>query len=134
MPRSHSVVLNLPGQAIGDLVAGILRSFGFSASEQAAARITAKSTFNNSFYRNLRRLVFPAVQRRLPVRTGKLKRSFRMIRKGDNAIFTHVFYGGQKIVRPRPRQTVRGVIVEELIRRADPVVGRAIQDALDAAS
>ena len=38
-----------------------------------------------------------------------------MMRHRDNAIFTHIFYGGQRIIRPRPRVTVRGAIVEEFV-------------------
>ena len=110
----------------------ILRPLGFSTIELAAARRTASRVFNDRFYRNLRRLVFPAVQRRLPVRTGRLKRSFRLLRLGNNAVFTVIWYGQQRVVRPIPRKTVRGVIVEELIRRANPVIGQALQDALDA--
>ena len=132
MPRFHNVVLNLPGDSIGDIVVQILRPFGLSAAELLAKRAIAKRVFNNHMYNNLRRLVFPAVRRRLPVRTGRLQRSFRMMRHRDNAIFTHIFYGGQRIIRPRPRVTVRGAIVEEFARRGNPVVGAAIQAALDA--
>lgn len=130
--RYHSIVLNLPGAAIGDIVVSILRPFGFTAAELALARSTAKRVFNDRLFINLRSYVFPAVQERLPVRTGRLKRSFRMMRRGDSAIFSTEFYGLQKIVRPTPRRTVRTVIVEELDRRADQVIGQAIQAALDA--
>ena len=55
-----------------------------------------------------------------------------MTRRGDAAIFSVEFYGLQKVVRPRPRVTVRALIVEEFARRANPVIGNAIQAALDA--
>ena len=132
MPRFHNVVMNLPGAQIATIIVGILRPFGYSAAELLAARSRAKVVFNNHMYNNLRRLVFPAVQRRLPVRTGRLKRSFRMMRHRDTAVFSHVFYGGQRIIRPRPRVTVRGAIVHEFVLRANPVIGQAIQAALDA--
>ena len=132
MPRYNHIVLNLPGAQIAEIIVGILRPFGLSAIELAAARITAKRVFNNHMFRNLRRLVFPAVQRRLPVRTGRLKRSFRMLRHGDNAVFTVIWYGQQRIIRPRPRVTVRGAIVDEFVLRAQPVIGQALQAALDA--
>ena len=74
MPRYHNVVLNLPGDSIGDIVVQILRPFGLSAAELLAKRAIAKRVFNNHMYNNLRRLVFPAVRRRLPVRTGKAPR------------------------------------------------------------
>ena len=74
----------------------------------------------------------PQSGRRLPVRTGRLKRSFRMLRQGDNAIFTVIWYGQQKVIRPRPRVTTRGAIVDEFILRANPVIGQALQAALDA--
>ena len=88
--------------------------------------------FNDRLYINLRRLVYPAVRRRLPVKTGRLKRSFRMTRQGDNAVFSVVFYGLQRVVRPRPRVTVRHVIVEEFVRRGSPVINGALQAALNA--
>ena len=132
MPRYNNTVMNLPGAQIADIVVGILRPFGLSAIELAAARSTAKRVFNNHMYNNLRRLVFPAVQRRLPVRTGRLKRSFRMLRQGDNAVFITVWYGQQRIIRPRPRVTVRGAVVDEFVRRAQPIIGNALQAALDA--
>ena len=130
--RERSIVLNLPGDEIGDVVVGILRPLGCSAIELARAKTTAKRVFNDRLYDNLRRLVVPAVQKRLPVRTGRLKRSFGMTRRGDAAIFSVEFYGLQKVVRPRPRVTVRALIVEEFARRANPVIGNAIQAALDA--
>ncbi len=130
--RYSSISLNLPGDAVGDIVVGLLAAFGFSVVELARARTTAKRVFNDRLFINLRQYVFPAVQARLPIRTGRLKRSFRLHRRGNNAVFTTIFYGEQKVVRPRPRQTVRQVIVEELDRRAGAVVGQALQAALDA--
>ena len=59
MPRFHSIVLNLPGKDIGAIVVSILRPFGYSAIELAAARRTATRVFNNRLYANLRRLVLP---------------------------------------------------------------------------
>ena len=132
MPRYNNVVMNLPGSQIADIIVGILRPFGLSAAELAVARSTAKRVFNNHMYNNLRRLVYPAVRRRLPVRTGRLKSSFRMLRHGDNAIFSAIWYGQQRIIRPRPRVTVRGAIVDEFVLRANPVIGQALQAALDA--
>ena len=132
MPRYNNVVMNLPGAQIAEIIVGILRPFGYSTAELLAARLTAKRVFNDHMYRNMRRLVFPAVRRRLPVRTGRLKRSFRMLRHGDNAIFTVIWYGQQKIIRPRPRVTTRGAVVDEFILRAQPVIGNALQAALDA--
>ena len=68
--RERSIVLNLPGDEIGDVVVGILRPLGCSAIELARAKTTAKRVFNDRLYDNLRRLVVPAVQKRLPVRPG----------------------------------------------------------------
>ena len=114
----HNIVLTMPGKQIGDIVAGLVRGIGYSAIEVTAARRKARRVFNDSLYRNLRRVVFPAVQRRLTVRSGRLKRSFRMLRQGpDTAVFKTVFYGQQKVVRPRPGVTVRGAIIEEFARR-----------------
>ena len=96
--RYHSIVLNLPGDQVGDFVVGLLRSFGCSAIELATAKTTAKRVFNNHLYAGLRRLVLPAVQKRLPVRTGRLKRSFSMKRRGDKAVFTVEFYGLQRVI------------------------------------
>ena len=133
MPGPYNrVVLTMPGKQIGDIVAGLVRGIGYSAIEVAAARRKARRVFNDSLYRNLRRLVFPAVQRRLAVRTGKLKRSFRMLRQGDDAVFVVVFYGQQRVVRPRPGVTVRGAIIEEFTRRGNPIIETALQSALDA--
>ena len=130
----HNIVLTMPGKQIGDIVAGLLRSLGYSAGRVAAGRLSAKRAFNDSLYRNLRRLVFPAVQRRLTVRSGRLKRSFRMLRQGpDTIVFKVVFYGQQRIVRPRPGVTVRRAIIEEFTRRGNPIIEQALQAALDAA-
>ena len=127
----HEVVLNLPGDKIGDIVAGLLRSTGSSAIRVESARRTAKQVFNNRLYRGLRRLVYPAVQSRLPVRTGRLKQSFRMTRRGDNCLISFVFYGQQKLVRPR-RVTVRRAVIEEFARRGNAIIESALQAALDA--
>ena len=132
MPRYSSIVMNLPGKDIGAIVVSILRPLGFSAIELEAARRTAIRVFNNRLYINMRQLVYPAVRKRLPVRTGRLRRSFRMMRAGDNAVFKAIWYGQQRIIRPRPRQSVQAVIVEEFARRGNPVIGQAIQAALDA--
>ena len=133
MARYHNIILNLPGKQIGTIVVGILRPFGLSAIELAAARRTATRVFNDRLYINLRQLVFPAVQRRLTVRSGRLKRSFRMLRQGpDTAVFKTVFYGQQRVVRPRPGVTVRVAIIEEFTRRGNPIIEQALQSALDA--
>ena len=129
----HNILLNLPGDQAGIIVAGLLRSLGYSAGQVAAGRLSAKRAFNDRLYLNLRRLVFPAVQRRLTVRSGRLKRSFRMLRQGpDTAVFKTVFYGQQRIVRPRPGVTVRAAIIEEFTRRGSVIIESALQDALDA--
>ena len=129
----HNILLNLPGDQAGIIVAGLLRSLGYSAGRVAAGRLSAKRAFNDSLYRNLRRLVFPAVQRRLTVRSGRLKRSFRMLRQGpDTIVFKTVFYGQQRVVRPRPGVTVRRAIIEEFTRRGNPIIEQALQSALDA--
>ena len=132
MPGAYNrVVLNLPGKAIGALVVGILRPLGYSAIRLSFARKTAQSVFNAVLYSGLRRLVFPAVQSRLPIRTRRLKRSFRMTRDGDNAVFTFVFYGQQKIIRPS-RITMRRAVIEEFSKRGNIIIEHALQRALDA--
>ena len=127
----HNIILNLPGAGIGDIVAGLVRGIGTSPARVAATRRTAKNAFNDALYLGIRRQVFPAVKNRLTVRTGRLRRSFRMLRKGDAAIFVTVFYGQQRIVRPN-RVTLRRAIIEEFSRRGKPIIEKALQASLDA--
>ena len=127
----HTISLPLSGDRIGRIVAGLLRSAGCPPGRVAAARQIAKKVFNDQLFRGLRRLIFPAVQKRLPVRTGRMSRSFRLVRKGDVAVFQVVFYGQQRVVRPN-RVTVRRAVIEEFTRRGKPLIEQALQASLDA--
>ena len=132
MPGSNRIILNLPGDQVAVIATLILVELGYSASEIAAAKVRAKNVFNKLFYSGLRRLVFPAVNRRLAVRTGRLKRSFRLVRQRDNAVFGMVHYGQFRVTRPIPNVTVQRAIIQEFVKRGKPMIENALQAALDA--
>lgn len=114
-----SVTLNLPGAPIAGVLVGLVRSFLPPDAARAAVQRGAVA-FNTAFYEGLRREVFPAVRRRLPIRTGRLRiRSWRVYRRGNVAVVEFIFYGG--LIAP----SVQTLIQQELNRYGRVITNRA---------
>lgn len=141
MATNVSLIMPLPGEVIAALVVALFedfsRSFGTPSNplKLRAARTAAAKAFNAKFVADIGKTIVPAIARRIPVRTGRLRTSFRMSLMGNNALrFDFRFYGRFAIVGSSGGKiSVPDLVFEEIIRHAPLFLDRAGQAGIDAA-
>lgn len=115
------------GNQVVDQLADLLIPF-YGASRVNATKPGALRLWNQELYDRSNRFVAPALDRILPVRTGKLKRSFKWVQARDQdgnlvGLFVSVLYGRYPVIRHRGREnTLKHAVVDAYNDRLDIVV------------
>ena len=75
----------------------------------------------------INRLVMPALRQRIPVRSGRLKKTLRLRRVGTTIELTSIFYGNFAVIGPGGR-TVRDIFLD-LVKRYEGAIREAVAAA-----
>ena len=131
--------INLSGDKIANIFVGLVRGFdrAFNVARSPGAYLLARSAgarvWNDGFARFWGQHVIPAVRGRIPVRSGRLKRTLRVKRTGPASLIITMAFWGRFRQESYDGKDLLMLVVSEGERRnrqLDPLL-QATADAVD---